>query len=486
MREESQGQEGSEGRTGSSGELSLRLAAGTYRVGVSGEELAAEFVWAKLEPGRSTAVHLLVMPSAALTVRVVDGLGQGLSGARVAVECNGGYAPGHSGTTGDGGFLVLERLLPAAWFVTASAPGFSSEATTTELGRLARPPVVISLSPLPDGGEDDGQEERCSIVGRVTDDTGTPLELPVSARCGDGGSRTESNTDGTFSLRGLPLAPCTVTVAEVSHAVQCPGEVALELRTRAQLEISVEGLEIAQGQMTDTRVWLMPASGRLTSVFGQIPALFTHVAEGRARFYVQTPEGAASGEVGIPSGGVTRVTTWLGAGGASVSGRVVHARSGTPLRRVNVQLPVPHEDDVWPHALAVTGEDGRFTFLGATAGKGSVCVHRAGFLVRCFLRDLAGGLDLGEVRLEPGDSALPSSAELGVRWVPAPGGALVEEASGAAAALRVGDLVVAIDGAFVDGLGEDDLSALLGGPQGTPVQLEVRREGQHLKVLVPR
>ena len=133
--------------------------------------------------------------------------------------------------------------------------------------------------------------------------------------------------------------------------------------------------------------------------------------------------------------------------------------------------------------------EGRFAFSGVARGKGSVCIHHEGFLARCLIRDNEADADLGEVALEPGATAFPEPEKLGITWSASTGGARVTSlAPGGVGAgvLKPGDLVVAVDGPPLDGLADFELSTLLLGPVGTPMRLEIRRDGGVQRVSLPR
>jgi C-terminal processing protease CtpA/Prc len=61
-----------------------------------------------------------------------------------------------------------------------------------------------------------------------------------------------------------------------------------------------------------------------------------------------------------------------------------------------------------------------------------------------------------------------------------------EDLGAAKAGLQPGDEIMFIDGVQASTLSPEELSALLGGPVGAPVQLTVLREGEVMRVTVTR
>lgn len=100
-----------------------------------------------------------------------------------------------------------------------------------------------------------------------------------------------------------------------------------------------------------------------------------------------------------------------------------------------------------------------------------------------WLAALGGGLicaACGSGTWEGGVHAKMGWSPEGLRVIEVPEGPAME------AGLRVDDRIVAIDEKPLDGLSQDEVHALLRGPVGFPVMLDLRRNGQPVRVEVDR
>jgi hypothetical protein len=433
--------------TDASGRAFADLPEGLYLIAPVGGSWALDVESAAVTARSTNKVRLLVAPSASLRCRVVDEAGAPVAGASVEATAPGGVHASVEATSDADGVAVLAPLFPDRWSLSAELEGFERGFVSVNAGRPNAEVRLMMKRAEPCRRLDGGLAEDCRLSGQVVDSRGSPAIAKVDARLG--------------------LAPV--------------GTVELGLD-------GWSGEQAASGRTAlGSRVWLFDSAGE-SHFSAELPAIFDSVSVGRARYYLHASRGAASGSVTVQAGETSRVSMALGTGGGvRLSGRLLHGRSGDPLGGVHVQLPVPFEGDAWPQAVAETGADGRFTFVGAARGRATICAHREGFLVTCWVGDLQGDLELGEVRLEPGATEFPGPEALGFAWAPAPGGARVARVeAGSASGLEVGDLVIAVDGRATDGLGEADLEVLLAGPADGVARLDVVRSGAALKLGLSR
>ncbi len=189
------------------------------------------------------------------------------------------------------------------------------------------------------------------------------------------------------------------------------------------------------------------------------------------------PDGrAGKAETTTTPGGTARVEVVVDAG-SSLTGRLLDAKTGTPLSQAYV--------DVDGLRSLTTGPDGRFRVDDIAPGahrvtawsRGHELVDRKVTLSAGKTQDL-GDWRLGPTRVEPGRLGLTfgmSGTDVTISWI----------AEGAETGdLRVGDVVTAIDGATVLDPGEARQREL--GVPGSPCTLTLRREGRTLPLTLTR
>jgi hypothetical protein len=189
------------------------------------------------------------------------------------------------------------------------------------------------------------------------------------------------------------------------------------------------------------------------------------------------PDGrAGKAEATLTPGGTARVEVVVEAG-SSLTGRLLDAKTGTPLSEASV--------DVDGLRSPTTGADGRFRVDDIAPGahrvtawsRGHEFVDKQVTLAAGKTQDL-GDWRLGPTRVEPGRLGVTfgmSGNDVTISWI----------AEGAEAGdLRVGDMVTAIDGATVLNPGEARQREL--GAPGSPCTLTIRREGRTLPITLTR
>ncbi|HLL00753.1 MAG TPA: carboxypeptidase regulatory-like domain-containing protein [Myxococcaceae bacterium] len=193
------------------------------------------------------------------------------------------------------------------------------------------------------------------------------------------------------------------------------------------------------------------------------------IAPGRVAITATLPDGRAGKvEATATSGGTTRVELVVDAG-ATLTGRLLDARSGEPISQGTV--------DVDGLLSPATGPDGRFRVEDVAPGAHRVTAWSRQHEILDKQVTLTAGkvLDLGDWRLgpprvEPGRLGLSfgmSGTDVTITGI-APGAAVGE--------LQLGDVLTAIDGVPVLTPGEARQREL--GAPGSPITLSIRRDGQ--------
>jgi hypothetical protein len=161
-------------------------------------------------------------------------------------------------------------------------------------------------------------------------------------------------------------------------------------------------------------------------------------------------------------------------GKVALSGRVVNADTGQPLRDVVVKVaPDPSAP------VAATDAKGRFVLPVGEPGR-AVVLFAGDPPDRFMVRPTAAGGDVGDLAISRRWDTKPGAAlELGIQVEPSLSGPFVEEVRpekpGAAAGLRAGDHFVSVAGRSVEHLGPGATLQLIASARGPEVDLEVRR-----------
>ncbi|NTX60690.1 carboxypeptidase regulatory-like domain-containing protein [Myxococcus sp. CA051A] len=338
-------------------------------------------------------------------------------------------------------------------------------------------------------------EER-GISGTVREPSGAPSPFAVVAAVQGGDMpftmRVQADENGTFAI---PTRPSGAPPLQ-ELAAHNGGRV-----------VRVPSVREGQGLM-DLR--LKPAAhlrGRVVARGGAVPAGFTlrltedngeelpwePLAPSTRRFsgdtfemrdapgqvvkvHVQTQDGrTGSARVALEPGGSANVEVSLSTGGAaSIIGRAVWSRGGGPAAGVAVFL----DRAVTARPDTVTGVDGRFHLDEVRPGPHTVRLMPPEGRVETHSVKVteAETSDLGDVtvsprRATPGTVGAGFSEERGqvaVAW-------LTPDGPAARAGVAVGDRLLAVDGLVVRDRSEAE--ARTRGAPGTPVRLQVRREG---------
>ena len=473
-----------------SGDVKLIAEIGEAR----GEALVGGVV-AGQEPAE---VVIQLAAGASVDGRVVDGARRApVAGAEVRVSVfAGGSAPvsDRTATSDAAGHFHFDHL----------APGRAILEARTSTGVSA--PQNVDLV---DGRERGGIElvlaGAASIAGRVVDGKGKPL---VGARvlATPSGSKIKtqqatSGGDGAFALEGLAsglrhnvqarldgypntfVRDVVAPADKVEIVMRAAGGVRGVVKGAGGARIGSFQVQVERYVEADGMVRPGTAASRFSSSDGTFE--LDLVAPGNYDLVI-TADGFAPARpprVAVPADGWAEITVQLDAG-ASVTGRVTSG--GQPVAGARVAMSAGYEGPP-----VFSDAQGRFTLVDVAPGKRSISASKAGLAsahrddleVRAGQTaevELALAADKGKgeggiaVRL-----ALSSQARPFVSRVVARG-------AGARAGLRRGDVVMAIDGVVSLNMPVDQAAAMLRGPVGSAVRVEVERDGRALRFDVTR
>lgn len=442
---------------------------------------------------------------------VVSPEGAGIGGAMVTISTDA-EAPGAPiASAADGSFTFSAR--PGALLV-ARHPRFAPATAEIDFRvRLAKA-LTLRLGPRPlDAGV-----ERTLLRGLVVDShDGGVAGARVEVRRNVAVDRsvwlrleaaTEADPDGRFEAEADGPGPWALVASvpgAVSPSTSTEGApVVLRLADGSTLTGTVTDLE---GQPVTS--FSVLARQRLGAVrVGE--ELIRHFVDAKGRFTLRgSPPGrlevvaAAWGyapsdpvEVRLEPG-ATRHLDFKLSRGATVTGRVIDRTSRAPLPDAQVSLELAHDDALAVTPSSPTDEDGRFTLSGVRQGHGTLFVVAGGHHARLWSVVVPeGDIAVGPITIElkaltPGETPQLELVGLGAVIAPADDGLELQRviASGGAAAagLQPHDVILAIDGTPVEGLGFEGAIQRLRGPEGTTVTLFVRRaDGTTFTVDAPR
>ncbi len=457
-----------------------------------------------LVPGGEAHVDVVMREGGMLEGRVLDAHDRPVAHARVEVVAAKGSLERAIRTADDGSFAFA--ALPEAVILTASAgdddqPDARLAITVPEGGRKD---VVVTLS-----------EPREALPVTVVDERGWPVaaaQVTASSLAPDTWLRTTAFTDAhgeaaVSKAHGLALR---VEVRAPSHA---PRVVTTD-GTEGALRVDLQAAERATGEIVAER-------GR-DAIAGAVVTLYTdlgarrartdargafalaELAPGSARLGVRAPGFApATRVVAIPDSGGQRAFAIprieLAAEG-SVEGDVVDAR-GDPVAGARVA-----KDDVptWlligatPDSIALTDANGHFALRGLPEGTLTLEAYAPG-VGRARAEDVKvlSGRTTDGVRVviaptsdDPGVADVSASGSVAVTLgeTDAPTAvvvvSVVEGSEAERAGIVPGDVLLDVDGARIDGMGE--ARARLSGPIAQDVVVALRRGDRSLTLRVPR
>ncbi|MCU0681241.1 MAG: carboxypeptidase regulatory-like domain-containing protein [Polyangiaceae bacterium] len=318
------------------------LTAGAYDLMAQrGDDVSPTLVAEPLGRGETKSVELRLGPGRRLSVRAVDGPGEGAApvrGAAVVAAEEGVSSFPREGTTGEGGLVTLGPFVPGPLSVSARADGFVAS------GSLAVPvdapgPFVVPLV------------RAATLRGEVVDKSGYPVQgafvevvgtdaagMPVDEtpeRAGFRAAHFAWTSPGPAAL--IPAGELGVMPGPLPH-IPPPGPT------------TVIAPELRRNAPPPPEPWVSGDDGRFKA---------TPVPPGRLRAIVRHPlyVETLSDAVDLGPGGEASVRVVL-RGGGSIEGRVVDG-AGRPVSGARVELAATYGSLV---RSAVSADDGTFAF----------------------------------------------------------------------------------------------------------------------------
>lgn len=464
-----------------------------------------------VQPGAHiSGVEIVMDAGAALSGRVVDPTGSPVAGALVMARSSEempppiqpwGRAPGQASDqasgqpssespvarTGPDGTFVLRALVPGQVLLHAEAPGFAPSSVVSvnvEENKEARD-VVLAL------------QEAKTIAGRVTDQSGRPVAgASVAARPMMGSDhRVETGTDesGAFELRGLGSGPFLLTATAAGFAPARQSGVTAPAR---QVELVVTAASALHGLVTSQGAplheFMVNVQPRFEPGLAQAEPIrlrfasrdgtyrIDDLAPGLYDVMLSTPGLAPALVPGVrlPAGGEAPASADLGKG-ATLSGKVMNARSGAPVSGAMVVVTTGSATPA-----TYTNLLGAFTISDITAGRRGLEAHHPAYVGK-----IESGLELGvgqqkslDIMLEPLAFGADTTIEFaGIGAVIRMQGenlvieSLVAHGPASVAGLMSKDEIVSIDGRSTRGRSLGESIEDIRGVVGTVVRIGVRR-----------
>jgi len=359
---------------------------------------------------------------------------------------------------------------------------------------------------------------RFRIAGRVSDDHGQPVEgVLVLARHEPEAqvlhplAQVATDERGEFVLSGLDAGRYTLAASRRGQATVERGGIEAGATGVA---LTLTGGGVVAGRVVDTKGRPVPAFTivvtRPTSALEQSIVTTASIIDGEGRFELRD----------LPAGNVRLIASAAGLAqsepadakvddarpieitlhrGGTLKGKVVDRTSGEalPRARVTVDTSIGGGSSVVPiQATTVTNDAGEFELSGIAPGTRSAMVaayaHHLRLLPKLQFDDDAtvGPLTVDLAPTKPGETPQLELVGIGVSLKPDGDTLLINrvypESGAADAGIAEGDRIVAVDGVSVAQLGLDGSIQSIRGPEGTQVQLMIRRGESQTPILVTR
>jgi protocatechuate 3,4-dioxygenase beta subunit len=466
------------------------------------------------------AVDLELTSRGAIAGTVVDQDGRAVREAIVAWT-SAGVGDSRRASTDELGRFVVDQLRPGSYRPSVRAaehdralafagarPGVGS-AVGPEAGLEV---VIDAARPRVDGVVLAVTVERLAIAGRVVDDTGAPvpdarIDAIAAPREGTAVFHTwsrppvaVSRVDGAFSLDGLAAGSYAVRArsGDDREAIASPvaagaKDVVLELRAFAALDVQLVGFGAtpavdAENARGDFLKYYGVALGNRARIGGLPP--------GRYIVTAHTAQELDAAAVVVAAGSVTPVTL-TSHGSAHLVASVRNFSTGAPVADMRCLVFPTSEGMLGPEPLwdydagPSTGAQGEVAIDPAPAGPSAVYCYNAPAgmsSARAFVSLAAGErgtAQLYTVHLDP-----PGAGDLGAeldQGFPIVVTSVRDDGPAAAAGMRAGDAIAALDGRPIDQLSKGGvLHWIASHPVGAAIGITVRRgsETRTLRVVV--
>jgi hypothetical protein len=453
-----------------------------------------------LAPGGEGAVVIRLEQGASLTGIVRAPSNAPVAGATVHIAVRAeGMDQRHQLTTGADGRFAIDPVLAGTAVLEALADGYAQSVPTSE-----------TLAPGAESRVELRLQKPLVLAGQVIDGDGKPVE-GVRVRTGRAGTRmkafqTYTDADGGFRFDAVDRGPYWVSGYKQGYAIATREGVTMPVD---DLTLRLAGFGGVRGRVVDAdREPLGDFTVRIdrfrpVGVGAPKPGgSGTRLSPGDGRFeltplepgtydLVVTAPGLAPAslyDVEVPAEDWAEVEVTMGRGGR-IEGRITSARTGRPLAMARVAV-APGGD-----VFAFTERDGRFAIDDVGPGRRSLVITHPGHLALTVggVEVAAGATRTVEVGLTPTGAGNNNAAEVsGIGVVLERRGdavrirEVVDDGPAAGAGVKVGDVLVTIDGAAVAGLRAEDAADRLRGTAGTTVVIEIARGSQNRRFELER
>ncbi len=333
----------------------------------------------------------------------------------------------------------------------------------------------------------------CTVSGQAVDDDGAPIAgARVSMVCFVDDAPVEpgealTSATGNFEVRGAEAEACQLDLLGESKKVSCPGTAKFTIAA-GELRVEIAGISSdPNGVDRVNRVFVKGPSG-IASRAG-LPAVFKHLPAGSYEVWARTRLGFGQTQIVLKAKETRTVALPVQASGWTVKGRVLDSATGQPVALAAVAIVYPGGLEERDTLLQTTDDSGNFRFEQVLGGFIIYGVRAPGHAPLFGRGTVQGDDDLGDLRTALGTEAGdPKVLGYGLRVEGhrAAVSALKPGSVAEKAGLKIGDLVLSVDGLDVTGFEVDEVVAVHAGLASRPLILLIRRGTAELTVRIPR